>query len=84
MTDRKREDRSMTRFAALLLLLGSSSHAVAQAMNPAPPIPESGPAGSNSTANTMAAMDFNWVWVSLVVMGLGAALWYVVRQRQSR
>jgi len=53
-------------------------------MTPAPPIPESGPAGSNSTANTMAAMDFNWVWVSLVVMGLGAALWYVVRQRQSR
>jgi len=73
----------MTRFAALLLLLGSSSHAVAQAMNPAPPIPESGPAGSNSTANTMAAMDFNWVWVSVVIALAVLALWMFARRRQS-
>ena len=52
-------------------------------MNPAPPIPETGPAGSNSAANTFASMDFNWVWASLVVIGLGTALWYLVR-RQSR
>lgn len=74
---------TMTRLAALLWL-ASPSLALAQATNPAPPIPTTGPAGSNSMANTMAATDFNWVWVSLVVIGLGAALWYVVRQRQSR
>ncbi|KQP19016.1 hypothetical protein [Methylobacterium sp. Leaf100] len=74
----------MNRVLAALILLAAVGEAVAQAMNPAPPIPETGPAGSNSSANTLAAMDFNWVWVSLVAIVLGAALWYVVRRRQSR
>ncbi|KQT87364.1 hypothetical protein ASG60_13255 [Methylobacterium sp. Leaf469] len=74
----------MNRILAVPILLGAVGEAVAQSMNPAPPIPETGPAGSNSSANTLAAMDFNWVWVSLVAIVLGAALWYVVRQRQSR
>ncbi|SFG85104.1 hypothetical protein [Methylobacterium gossipiicola] len=73
----------MTRLAALLWL-AFPSLALAQTTNPAPPIPTTGPAGSNSTANTLAATDFNWVWVSLVIIVLGAALWYVVRKRQSR
>jgi len=68
---------------AVLVLLGATGDAFAQAMNPAPPIPETGPAGSNSTATTLSAMDLNWVWASLVVIGAGAALWYFVR-RQSR
>lgn len=67
-----------------LFVAGSLGRVVAQAMNPAPPIPETGPAGSNSTANTLAAMDFNWVWGSLVVIVLGAALWYGVRRRRTR
>ena len=74
----------MNRMLAVSFLLATVGEAVAQTTNPAPPIPETGPAGSNSTANTMAAMDFNWVWVSLVAIVVGAALWYVVRQRQTR
>lgn len=77
---------TVRRIASLfsLLLVGAPGYALAQAMNPAPPIPETGPAGSNSTANALSGMDFNWIWVSLVVIGLGAALWYVVRERRSR
>ncbi len=40
---------------------------LAQQMNPAPPIPESGPSGSSSPAATAAAIDFNWVWISLLI-----------------
>jgi len=73
----------MTRLA-ILAPLAMPSFALAQATNPAPPIPTTGPAGSNSAANTLAATDFNWVWVSLVILVVGAALWSVVRRRQSR
>ena len=57
--------------------------ALAQATNPAPPIPESGPSVSNSAAATAAATDFNWVWVSLLIALAVLGLWYVVRRRQS-
>ena len=73
----------MNKALTALVLLAAPGNALAQAMNPAPPIPETGPAGSNSTANTLSAMDLNWVWASLVVIALGAALWYLVR-RQAR
>jgi hypothetical protein len=71
----------MNKVLAALFLIWAAGDALAQAMNPAPPIPETGPAGSNSAANTLSSMDFNWVWASLVVIGLGAALWYLVRRR---
>ena len=57
--------------------------ALAQQMNPAPPIPETGPAGSSSGPATGAAIDFNWVWLSLLVAVIVLALWYVARRRQS-
>jgi hypothetical protein len=53
-------------------------------MNPAPPIRESGPSGSNSAAANAAATDFNWIWASLLVAVLVFVVWYVVRRRQSR
>lgn len=66
-----------------LLWAGTANQVLAQAMNPAPPIPETGPAGSNSTAANAAATDYNWVWLSLVVALLALAVWYVARRRQS-
>jgi len=57
--------------------------ALAQQTNPAPPIPESGPAGSNSAAANAAATDFNWIWLSLVIAVVALAVWYVARRRQS-
>jgi hypothetical protein len=57
--------------------------ALAQQTNPAPPIPETGPAGSNSAAANAAATDFNWIWLSLVIAVVALAVWYVVRRRQS-
>lgn len=57
--------------------------ALAQQTNPAPPIPESGPSGSNSTAATAAATDFNWVWMSLLIALAVLGLWVVARRRQS-
>ncbi len=40
-----------------LLWAGTANQVLAQAMNPAPPIPETGPAGSNSAAANAAATD---------------------------
>ncbi|OHV14790.1 hypothetical protein BK022_23810 [Methylorubrum extorquens] len=57
--------------------------ALAQATNPAPPIPESGPSGSSSGAATSAATDFNWVWVSVLIALAVLALWMFARKRQS-
>ncbi len=57
--------------------------ALAQQTNPAPPISESGPSGSNSAAVNAAATDFNWVWMSLLVALAVLALWVVARRRQS-
>jgi len=57
--------------------------ALAQQTNPAPPIPETGPAGSNSAAANAAATDFNWIWLSLVIAVVALAVWYVARRRQS-
>lgn len=73
------------RYAAVAALVWASSlrEALAQQTNPAPPIPETGPAGSSSGAATAAATDFNWVWLSLVVAVVVLALWYVARRRQS-
>ncbi|MGU3360065.1 hypothetical protein ACLBWX_07020 [Methylobacterium sp. M6A4_1b] len=66
-----------------LLWMATLGPALAQATNPAPPIPERGPAGSNSSAANAAAMDFNWVWLSLVIAVVALAIWYVARRRQS-
>ncbi len=73
------------RYAAVagLVWLSSLRAALAQQTNPAPPIPESGPAGSSSAAATAAATDFNWVWLSLLVALVVGAIWYVARRRQS-
>ncbi len=73
------------RYAAVagLIWVSSLREALAQQTNPAPPIPETGPAGSSSGAATAAATDFNWVWLSLVVAVIVLALWYVARRRQS-
>ena len=73
---------------ATLALTGAGLYAtlqaaLAQQTNPAPPISESGPAGSSSGAATAAATDFNWVWLSLVVALAVLVLWYVARRRQS-
>ncbi|GJE76172.1 MULTISPECIES: hypothetical protein [Methylorubrum] len=56
---------------------------LAQQMNPAPPIPESGPSGSSSPAATAAAIDFNWVWISLLIALAALGLWLFARRRQS-
>lgn len=61
----------------------SLHQALAQQTNPAPPIPESGPSGTNSTAANAAAIDFNWVWVSLLIALAVLGLWLVARRRQS-
>lgn len=66
-----------------LISVAGLGQALAQTMNPAPPIPESGPAGSNSAAANAAATDFNWVWLSLGVALLALALWSFARRRQS-
>ncbi|AWN38492.1 hypothetical protein [Methylobacterium sp. 17Sr1-43] len=66
-----------------LIWIASLRAALAQQTNPAPPISETGPAGSSSGAATAAATDFNWVWLSLVVALVVMALWYVARRRQS-
>ena len=73
------------RYAAIAGLIWVSilREALAQQTNPAPPIRETGPAGSSSGAATAAATDFNWVWLSLVVAVIVLALWYVARRRQS-
>ncbi|PXW66891.1 hypothetical protein [Methylobacterium sp. B4] len=65
------------------LWLAGLTHALAQATNPAPPIPESGPSGSSSAAATGAAMDFNWVWASVLVALAVLAIWMIARRRQS-
>lgn len=73
------------RHAALVLTVwfAGLGHALAQATNPAPPIPESGPSGSSSTAATGAALDFNWVWASVLVALAVLAIWMIARRRQS-
>lgn len=72
------------RYAVAGLLWATSlGAALAQQTNPAPPISETGPAGSSSAAATAAATDFNWVWLSLVVAVLVMAIWYVARRRQA-
>jgi hypothetical protein len=73
------------RYAAIAALAWALSlrDALAQQTNPAPPIPETGPAGSSSAAATGAATDLNWIWLSLVVAAIVVALWYVARRRQS-
>lgn len=76
--------RARTLAGAALFSLATLGQALAQQMNPAPPIRESGPSGSNSAAANAAATDFNWIWASLVVAVLVFAVWYVVRRRQSR
>ncbi len=57
--------------------------ALAQATKPAPPIPESGPSGTNSAAVNAAATDFNWVWMSVLIALAVLALWMFARRRQS-
>jgi hypothetical protein len=73
------------RSAVLTGLIWASSlqGALAQQTHPAPPISETGPAQSSSGAATAAAIDFNWVWLSLVVAVVVLALWYIARRRQS-
>lgn len=60
----------------------SLHRALAQQTNPAPPIPESGPSGSNSAAVNAAATDFNWVWMSLLIALAVLGLWLVARRRR--
>ncbi|GJD74890.1 hypothetical protein [Methylobacterium goesingense] len=76
--------RASTFAGAALFSLATLGQALAQQMNPAPPIRESGSPGSNSAAANAAATDFNWIWASLVVAILVFAVWYMVRRRQSR
>lgn len=73
------------RHAALATLFWTASlrWALAQQTNPAPPISETGPAGSSSPAATAAASDLNWVWLSLLIALAVFAIWYVARRRQS-
>ena len=66
-----------------LIWATSLQGALAQQTNPAPPISETGPAQSSSGAATAAALDFNWVWLSLLVAVVILALWYIARRRQS-
>lgn len=66
-----------------LIWASSLQGALAQQTNPAPPISESGPSRSSSGAATAAAVDFNWVWLSLLVAVVVLALWYIARRRQS-
>ncbi|CAO4192503.1 hypothetical protein [Methylorubrum extorquens] len=68
---------------ALTVWFAGLHAALAQATNPAPPIPESGPSGSSSGAATSAATDFNWVWVSVLIALAVLALWMFARKRQS-
>lgn len=69
--------------AAALAWTVTTGQVLAQAMNPAPPISETGRSGSNSAATNAAATDYNWVWLSLVVALATLAVWYVARRRQS-
>jgi hypothetical protein len=75
----------MPRTLAITVLFWTATlgTALAQATNPAPPIPETGPAGSNSSAANAAATDFNWIWLSLVIAVIALGVWYVARRRQS-
>lgn len=66
-----------------LIWASSLQGALAQQTNPAPLISESGPSRSSSGAATAAAVDFNWVWLSLLVAVVVLALWYIARRRQS-
>jgi len=75
--------RIRTYATATLISAGMIGHALAQAMNPAPPIRETGPAGSNSAASNAAATDFNWVWISLVIALATFAIWYAVRRKRT-
>ncbi|MER2253262.1 hypothetical protein ABS772_25395 [Methylorubrum podarium] len=68
---------------ALTVWLSGLHAALAQATNPAPPIPESGPSGSSSGPATAAATDFNWVWASVLIALAVLALWMFARKRQS-
>ena len=69
--------------SSVFLWTASLGNALAQQTNPAPPIPETGPSGSNSTAANAAATDFNWIWLSLVIAVVVLAVWYIARRRQS-
>lgn len=66
-----------------LVWASTFSDALAQQTSPAPPIKETGPAGVNSTASNVAATDFNWVWLSLVIAVVALALYSMARRRQS-
>ncbi|GEP12193.1 hypothetical protein MMMDOFMJ_0384 [Methylobacterium gnaphalii] len=63
--------------------IASFHQAFAQQTKDAPPISESGPSHATSGPAVAAAIDLNWVWVSLVVALVILGLWYVARQRQS-
>lgn len=67
----------------LIVWLTGLHAALAQATNPAPPIPESGPSGSSSGPATAAATDFNWVWASVLIALAVLAIWMFARRRQS-
>jgi len=73
------------RHAALApaLWLAGLHGVLAQANKDAPPIPETGPAGSSSGAATAAATDFNWVWITVLIALAVLALWMFARRRQS-
>ncbi|CAO4177589.1 hypothetical protein [Methylorubrum aminovorans] len=73
------------RHAALTLIvwLAGLQASLAQATNPAPPIPESGASGSSSGPATAAAMDFNWVWISVLIALAVLAVWMFARKRQA-
>lgn len=66
-----------------LLWTSGLQGSVAKQTNPAPPISETGPSQSSSGAATAAAIDFNWVWLSLLVAVVVLGLWYIARRRQS-
>lgn len=77
-------DRITTLTLTALVWAGTVVPVLAQQTNPAPPINERAPAGSNSTASNVAATDFNWVWLSLAVTLVALGLWYLARRRSAR
>lgn len=72
--------------ASVVLLFGSFQAAWGQQKGPpkpgAPPISEAGPTGPDAPGSTAAAIDFNWVWLSLIIIALAFGAWYLARSRQ--
>lgn len=72
--------------ASLVLFLGAAQAAWGQQKAPprpdAPSISEAPPTGPDVGGSTAAAIDFNWVWLSLIVIALAFGAWYLARGSQ--